>query len=162
MRPTLKYGLHTQFSSISKTVSPFEGRCRLEIASCFGMGAFTFSSPSPRDPTGLNCVSPVWAATGSVVPASPSCCLKRSFLSVSPLPWPLHSFHFLFLVAPEALGKRATCDGHIPFRTACSKTSHSMYILRLWVSVFVPIFCRMKIRWGCWGRHRPMSVAEYL
>lgn len=35
----------------------------------------------------------------------------------------------------------------IPFRDGCSKVSHTLYIVWLWVSVFVHIFHRRKLFW---------------
>jgi hypothetical protein len=39
------------------------------------------------------------------------------------------------------------CDRDIPFRAECSKVSHSLHIIWLWVSIFIPIYCRRKLLW---------------
>ncbi|KAL6034723.1 hypothetical protein STEG23_001702, partial [Scotinomys teguina] len=36
-------------------------------------------------------------------------------------------------------------DEDIPFKTKCSIVSYSLYIVQLWVSAFVPIYCRKKL-----------------
>lgn len=36
-------------------------------------------------------------------------------------------------------------EGDISFRTGCFKISHTLYIVQLWVSAFVPTCCRMKL-----------------
>lgn len=38
-------------------------------------------------------------------------------------------------------------DGDIPFRTVCSKISHPLHNVQLWVAAFVPICCRRKRLW---------------
>lgn len=34
-----------------------------------------------------------------------------------------------------------------PFRTEYSKVSHSLYIVQLWVSLLIPIYCSKKLTW---------------
>ena len=49
---------------------------------------------------------------------------------------------------PECLGKES--DGNIPFKAECSKSSHSLLNVWLWVlDVFAPLCYRRKLFWWC-------------
>lgn len=53
----------------------------------------------------------------------------------------------------------AIIDEDLPFRTECSKTSHSLFIFQLWVFVFAHIYWQRKILWCDWARCLPMNHA---
>lgn len=46
-------------------------------------------------------------------------------------------------------------DGDISFRAACSKVSHSLCNICLWVSVFIPTCCRRMLLW--WWLNKVLS-----
>ena len=51
-------------------------------------------------------------------------------------------------------------DRDIPFRTKRSKASHSLYIVRLWVTIFIPISAWGRFSGYCWARRWSTSVAR--
>lgn len=64
---------------------------------------------------------------------SPFCCVLKQLFPWTPLhPWLFQSFCLLF---PRALGFSGAFDEDIPFRAHCSKVSHSLHFVQLWVSV---------------------------
>lgn len=66
-----------------------------------------------------------------------------------------HTFCLLCCRVPWAL--RMRFDGDISFRTMCSKVPKSLWIIWYWVSVFVFICCRKRLRW--WWQSKLLSYA---
>lgn len=59
--------------------------------------------------------------------------------------WLLKSFCFLFHIDFWALS--GGFDEDILFWTKCSKVSHSLHIVQLWVFMLVPIYCKKELLW---------------
>lgn len=113
---------------LQKAKYSFVSGYQLEIASDLGMGYVFLSSFSPETPIWLRPVS-LWLHMCISLLSRRSC-----FLGVFHLHWLLQSFSLLFCRVPRHM-RGWEFDGRIPQRTDCSKISHSLHIVQLWVSV---------------------------
>lgn len=136
---------------VEKTTFSLAISCQLEMASWLGMEIlFPFFLPVLITSLAWRCAGPIHVATSLWVHSYCQLCqfycvwktvsLVSSALSGS---CNLSASSFTYACQPwdEGLGE------DIPLGTGCSKVSHSLYIVQLWLSIFVPIYYSKKSLW---------------
>jgi len=124
--PGLTCDLCTQWCSTGETKFSFVSDYQLERTSELGVGFV--STPQSWESIWPGPVLCLWALPQSLWASD------------------FQSFCLLFHSALRAT--RWESDGDIPFRAECSKVSHSLHVVQLWDSIFVPLTVG---GWDCWG-----------
>jgi hypothetical protein len=132
-----------QWDFLGETNFSFASSFQLEIGSGSGMGSWVTSfTLSDSDMSRLcECCQSLWV----YLCLSPAVSRRPCFIGVLHLFWLLDSVHFFFCKVSRDRGEKF--DGDIPFKTQCYKVSYSLHIVQLWITIFVPISCRMKLLW---------------
>lgn len=126
---------------LMKTNISFARGSQLQKASWSEVGVCVHISVSVPDPFWLEpvlflCLWPqtLWVHLGISVAVSWGHCLPWSYYAL----WLLLSFYLLFSIGPWTPRR---FDEENPFRTECSKISHFLHIVQLWVFVLIFIYC---------------------
>lgn len=142
-------------TSLEKTDFPLASGYQSWINSCLGLETVSTFSQS---------WNPVWLEPGKALCMLPqSLCMhmcitlvvSRSscFLGVNRHLWFTHSFCLLFSMDPEPW--REGFGEDTPFRIQCSNVSHALHSVQLWVSLLIPFYWKLWVRWGMnfWDFH---------
>lgn len=136
---------------IEKTKFYVESGCHLEIIFWLWTGSHThFPSHNSNLCRPCACCYKFQYICTSVM-----MCLEDAVSFVSSRTWLLQSFHL-------SDSWREWCSEDIPSRVECSKASHSLNIVHLWLSVLVTIYCKRILIDDGWTKYWPMTIAEII
>lgn len=155
MWPALEYNWYIQGHFIVGNESSFLSGHQLQTPSWLGMKFcthFPLVSPWPLSAwafEGLVCGTLVFVSSYM----HQNCCVEdTAFLESSITPGSYNISASSSIQTPELWGKGF--NEIVPFRTEDSKVSCSLYIVQLWVSVLVPLYCKKKVLW--WQLTEPL------